>query len=66
MAGQNIKNEKIILQLTGKSNIDELSLKDFISLKRKLEKEEKELKQRFEDKFTQKEEYVAENLFKTY
>lgn len=48
------KNEKIILELTGKSSIDELSLKDFILLKRKLEKERDDLKQKFEEKFTKK------------
>ena len=51
---ENSENEKIILELTGKDDINELSLKDFISLKRKLEKEEQELKKIFKDKFTQK------------
>ena len=52
---QNIEAEKIILELTGKSSIDELSLNDFISLKRNLERREQELQQEFEDKFTKKE-----------
>jgi len=49
------KNEQIILGLTGKSSIDELSLKDFIALKRRLEQEERELKEKFEEKFAKKE-----------
>lgn len=52
---QNIKAEEVILELTGKSSIDELSLNNFISLKRNLEKREQELQQEFEDKFTKKE-----------
>lgn len=48
------KNEKIILRLTGKSSIDEISLQDFINLKRSLEQEEKDLKKEFEEKFTSK------------
>lgn len=50
------KNEKMILDLTGKSSIDELNLKDYIALKRRLEKEEQELQKQFEEKFTKKEE----------
>lgn len=50
------KNEEIILKLTGKSSIDELSLRDFISLKRRLEQEEKQLKEEFANKFTKKNE----------
>ena len=50
------KNEKIILDLTGKSSIEELSLKDYIALRRRLEKEEQELQKQFEEKFTKKEE----------
>ena len=46
------KNEKVILELTGKISIDELSLKDFMQLKRRLEKEEKDLQRQFEEKFT--------------
>ena len=45
------KNEEIILKLTGKKSIEELSLRDFINLKRKLEKEERELQRAFEEKF---------------
>ena len=44
-------SEKIILTLTGKNNIDEVSLKDFINLKRRLEKEERELQEAFEERF---------------
>ena len=51
---QNSKSEKIILELTGKSSIDELNLNDFIQLKRNLEKKEQELQKEFEDKFTKK------------
>lgn len=51
---QNDEAEKIILDLTGKDNIDELSLNDFISLKRSLEKKEQELQQEFENKLTKK------------
>lgn len=54
------KNEKIILDLTGKSSIEELSLKDYIALRRRLEKEEQELQKQFEEKFTKKEEGVRE------
>lgn len=46
-------NEKIILNLTGKNSIDEVSLRDFINLKRRLEKEQKELKETFAKKFTE-------------
>lgn len=49
------KNEKIILNLTGKKSIEELSLRDFINLKRNLEKEEIELQRAFEEKFAGKE-----------
>lgn len=45
------KNEEIILKLTGKNSIEELSLRDFINLKRNLEKEERELQRAFEEKF---------------
>ena len=45
------KNEEIILKLTGKKSIEELSLRDFIDLKRYLEKEERELQSAFEEKF---------------
>ncbi len=48
------KNEKVILELTGKESIEELSLKDFITLKRQLEQEEKDLRQQLEEKFTQR------------
>lgn len=51
---QNRESEKIILELTGKSSIDELSLNDFIQLRRNLEKKEQELQKEFEDKFTKK------------
>ena len=54
------RNEKLILQLTGKNSIDELSLKDFINLKRNLEKEEKELQKQFEEKFISRENNVRE------
>lgn len=54
------ENEKIILGLTGKSSIDELSLKDFIQLKRRLEQEEKDLRKAFEEKFTKKDEETKE------
>lgn len=37
-------NERIILELTGKSSIDEVSLQDLISVKRKLEERHEELK----------------------
>lgn len=47
------KNEKTILELTGKESIDELSLKDFITLKRRLEEEQKQLQRAFEEKFTE-------------
>ncbi len=53
---ENEDAEKIILELTGKGNIDEINLSDFISLKRNLEAELKKLQKEFEDKFTQKEE----------
>lgn len=51
---QNKESEKIILELTGKNSIDELSLNDFIQLRRNLEKREQELQKEFEDKFTKK------------
>lgn len=51
---ENENAEKIILELTGKGNIDEINLGDFISLKRNLEAELKRLQKEFEDKFTQK------------
>lgn len=54
------ENEKIILQLTGKSSIDELSLKDFIQLKRRLEQEENDSRKAFEEKFTKKDEETKE------
>ena len=54
------RNEKIILDLTGKNSIEELSLQDFITLKRRLEKEEKELQKAFEDRFV-KEEHEEKN-----
>lgn len=53
-------SEKIILDLTGKSSIDELSLRDFIQLKRRLEQEEKDLRKAFEEKFTKKDEEAKE------
>lgn len=48
------KNEQIILELTGKASIDEMSLKDFIKLRKKLEEEEKQLQKAFEDRFSKK------------
>lgn len=45
------ENEKIILELTGKSSIEELSLRDFITLKRNLEREQQQLQREFEEKF---------------
>ena len=54
------ESEKIILDLTGKSSIDELSLRDFIKLKRRLEQEEKDLRKAFEEKFTKKDEETKE------
>ena len=53
---EKIKNEKIILDLTGKCSIDELNLKDYIELKRRLEKEQQELLREFEEKNTKKSE----------
>ena len=49
------KNEEVILELTGKDSIEELSLRDFITLKRKLEEEQKMLQKDFEERFTKKE-----------
>lgn len=49
------KNEEVILELTGKDRIEELSLRDFITLKRKLEEEQKILQKDFEERFTKKE-----------
>lgn len=48
------KNEDIILKLTGKESIEKMSLRDFINLKKNLEREEKELQKEFEDKFAEK------------
>ena len=44
----------MLTELTGK-NVDELNLKDFITLKRSLEQEEQKLKKEFEEKFSKKE-----------
>jgi len=54
------ESERIILDLTGKSSIDELSLRDFIELKRRLEQEEKDLRRAFEEKFTKKDKETKE------
>ncbi len=51
---QKAKSEDIILKLTGKESIEEMSLRDFINLKRSLEKEEKDLQREFEEKFAGK------------
>ena len=40
-----------LVDINGKKSIEELSLRDFINLKRKLEKEERELQRAFEEKF---------------
>lgn len=48
------KNEEVILKLTGKNSIDELSLTDFIKLKRSLEEEQKQLQKAFEERFAGK------------
>lgn len=46
------KNEEIILSMTGKNSIEELSLRDFIKIKRELEKRKKELEKALQDRFT--------------
>ena len=46
--------EKMLTELTDK-NVDELNLKDFITLKRSLEQEEQKFKKEFEEKFSKKE-----------
>lgn len=48
------ENERIILELTGKSSIDEVSLQDLLELKRRLDEEEKTLQRQFEERFVQK------------
>lgn len=48
------KAEKLILDMTGKSSMEEVSLNEFIKLKRALEAKDRELKESFAEKYTGK------------
>ncbi len=48
------KAERLILDMTGKSSMEEVSLNEFIKLKRTLETKDRELKEKFAEKYAEK------------